>query len=614
MQEEIIQSVLDGKDTLALLPTGGGKSLTYQIPVMKRGGIGIVISPLIALMKDQVEGLKKHGISAIAIYAGLTPREVDIELNNCIFGKYKFLYLSPERLASDLVRTRIRKMNVNLLAVDEAHCISQWGFDFRPEYLKIAEIREYVPHAPILALTATATPKVAEDIQKRLTFKQNNIFQDSFKRANLQYMVVKSENKLNKLAEVVKKLNGSGIIYTRTRRETEEITRLLKHQGVNIDYYHAGLDKKERDRRQTAWSKGQLMIMASTNAFGMGIDNAHVRFVIHHEMPESLEGYYQETGRAGRDGEKAQCILFYNNADRYQAEERLEQRFPDFKDIQKVYHGLGNVFNVAINAGKGAAYDFDIRSFSDRVKLGPVEVFNSLKILEENDLIFVTEALTNPSKVKILVNHLELYDFQIKNKRYDGLIKTLLRSYGGVFDNYAPIDEYLIAKREGINGAEVIKQLERLAAMNILEYLPKKDKPQIVFTMPRCDAKNLVLDHQFLRDRRANYEEKLKSVLNYVEQDSTCRMQVLLRYFGENEVDKCGKCDICLQEERESTHGFIELEHKIKEYLTEHAMTLKELVGEFELDEEKDVVDVIRMLLDERVIKKDGDKLIWAKK
>jgi ATP-dependent DNA helicase RecQ len=402
LQEDIIQSVLDGKDTLALMPTGGGKSLCFQVPALLKPGICIVVSPLIALMKDQVENLKEKGIKAIAIISGMGKREVDIALDNCIYGDIKFLYLSPERLLSDLVRVRIRHMQVNLIAIDEAHCISQWGYDFRPPYLHLAELREIHPNIPILALTATATVRVAADIQAKLNFKDPQVFRKSFERKNLSYLVYNEENKLRKLFSIAKNVKGTGIVYVRNRRETQEVARQLSMQGISADFYHAGLDTPLRMKKQTAWKNSETKVIVATNAFGMGIDKADVRFVVHLDLPESLEAYYQEAGRGGRDEKKAYAVLFYNNSDVLQLTSRLEQQYPSIDEIKQIYHHLGNYYQLAHGAGEGLSLEFDLADFCGRFKLDPFRTLHAIKFLEHDEYIALTETVFLPSRVQVL--------------------------------------------------------------------------------------------------------------------------------------------------------------------------------------------------------------------
>ena len=456
MQEEIITSVLQGHDTLALLPTGGGKSVCFQVPALAAEGICVVVSPLIALMKDQVENLKTKGIQAIAIVSGMGRREVDIALDNCIYGPIKFLYISPERLASDLVRERIRYMNVNLFAVDEAHCISQWGYDFRPSYLKIADLRELHPKVPVLALTATATAQVREDIQEKLLFKQPDVYQKSFERRNLRYVVQNTENKLKKLLDVANGIQGSGIVYVRSRKETFEIAKFYNENYIKADYYHAGLPIDERSAKQEAWKTNRTRIIVATNAFGMGIDKPDVRFVIHKDIPESLEAYYQEAGRGGRDEQRAYGVLLYNRTDRVKEEKKFQLSFPSVEEIKRIYHHLANYCQLAYEAGEGESFDLDLGEFCARHQLDAIKTLNALKFLEQDEYVSFNESVYLPSRFRFEVLNEELYNFQIQNPGWDAFIKTLLRSYGGSFENYVRLKEFDLARRTGLNTQQVI--------------------------------------------------------------------------------------------------------------------------------------------------------------
>jgi ATP-dependent DNA helicase RecQ len=609
LQEDIIRSVLDGKDTLALMPTGGGKSLCFQVPALLNPGICIVVSPLIALMKDQVENLKERGIDAIAIVSGMGKREVDILLDNCIYGPVKFLYLSPERLLSDLVRERIRHMNVNLIAVDEAHCISQWGYDFRPSYLHLSELRELHPKVPVLALTATATDRVVDDIQEKLNFRQPNVFRKSFERKNLSYVVFNEENKTRKLLSIIKKVKGSGIIYVRNRRETQEVARMLNQQDISSDFYHAGLESAQRSKRQEAWKTNKTRIIVATNAFGMGIDKPDVRFVIHLDLPESLEAYYQEAGRAGRDEKKAYAVLLYNRSDRLQLEKKLELSFPSIDEIKQVYHYLGNYFQLAFEAGEGISFEFDLADFCSRFKLEPIKAINCLKFLEHDEYITLSESVFLPSRLKIIVSAEEIYRFQIENAQYDSFIKMVLRSYGGLYDQYAAINEYDIAQRTQKTKAQVILILKKLEELGLVSYLQQTDKPHLQYLRSRTDSKTMYIDHPYLADRKTITEKQVHSVIHYAE-SSVCRNKTLLEYFGE-EVDYiCGVCDVCLEEKRRKNKAFVpdDITSEIMQVLSANHLTLDELVSGLHHGVEKERIEIIRLLLDGGKIKTDGRK------
>jgi ATP-dependent DNA helicase RecQ len=609
LQEEIIQSVLLGRDTLALLPTGGGKSVCFQVPALAKEGICLVISPLIALMKDQVENLKAKGIEAIAIVSGMGKREVDIALDNCIYGPVKFLYLSPERLLSELVRERIRYMNVNLIAVDEAHCISQWGYDFRPPYMHIADLRELHPEVPVLALTATATAEVRDDIQQKLLFKQSNVFQQSFERKNISYVVQDEENKLRKLLDIAKGVKGSGIVYVRSRKETAEIAKFYSENGFKADYYHAGLTMEQRSVKQESWKTNNTRIIVATNAFGMGIDKPDVRFVIHKDMPESLEAYYQEAGRAGRDEQKAYAVLLYNYADRFKNEKKFLTNFPSVDEIKLVYHNLGNYSQLAYGTGEGISFDLDLSDFCSRFKLDPTKTINALKFLEKDEYLSFNESVFLPSRFRFEVLNEELYNFQIQNSSWDPFIKTLLRSYGGSFENYVRLREHDLARRSNLSVQQVIEGLKQLQELGILNYLSQTDQPQVTYTRPRQHNNDLVINKRYIEERKAIYRKKLEAVFAYAEHKK-CRSQMLLAYFDETNADQCGICDICLEEKRQKSlsETMEDITGEIVQLLSTGDLDTAELVTRVKIGTEKDRIETIRLLLDAGKIKTDGGK------
>ncbi len=609
LQEEIIQSVLNGKDTLALMPTGGGKSLCFQVPALLKPGICIVVSPLIALMKDQVENLKEKGIEAVAIISGMGKREVDILLDNCIFGQIKFLYLSPERLLSDLVRERIRHMNVNLIAIDEAHCISQWGYDFRPPYLHLAELRELHPNVPVLALTATATQRVVADIQEKLRFKNGEVFRKSFERTNLSYVVFNEENKLRKLIAIAKKVKGTGIVYVRNRRQTQEVAFQLNQQGISAGFYHAGLDTPLRMKKQSDWKAGTIRIMVATNAFGMGIDKADVRFVVHLDLPESLEAYYQEAGRGGRDEKKAYAVLLYNASDKIQLQKRLEQSYPPVEEIKQIYHHLGNYFQLAYGAGEGLSLEFDVADFCSRFNLDAIRTLNALKFLERDEYIALSETVYLPSRVQVMVGQEELYRFQIEQPGYDAFIKTMLRSYGGIFDHFIPLKESDLAKRMGVSKAEVSDILNKLQSLQLLNYIPQTDKPNIEFIKQRVDTGHLSINKKYITERYQIHKLQMESVIAYADL-AVCRSRQLLTYFDEPNAPECGVCDVCLNKKRAFKQEFIadEISNELLLLLTvSRRMFLDELMSNIKNGNEKEKLDVIRNLLDAGKIKADGE-------
>ena len=608
LQEEIIQSVLDGRDTLALMPTGGGKSICFQVPALLKPGICIVVSPLIALMKDQVENLNEKGIKAIAIISGMGKREVDIALDNCIYGDIKFLYVSPERLLSDIVRVRIRHMNVNLIAIDEAHCISQWGYDFRPPYLQLAELREIHPKIPVLALTASATERVVADIQASLNFKNAQVFRKSFERKNLSYLVYNEENKLRKLFTIAKNVSGTGIVYVRNRRETQEVARQLNMQGISADFYHAGLDTPLRMKKQSAWKKSEVKIIVATNAFGMGIDKADVRFVVHLDLPESLEAYYQEAGRGGRDEKKSYAVLLYNQADLLQLSSRLEQQYPSIAEIKQIYHHIGNYYQLAHGAGEGLSLEFDMADFCNRFKLDSHRTLHAIKFLERDGYIAMTETVFLPSRVQVLFSSEALYRFQVEQPIYDSFIKVLLRSYGGIFDQLTGIKEGDLGKRLGISRAEVVKILQKLQGFELIQYVEQTDKPHLLFVKARVDSSHLIINKKYHVDRYQIQKTQVDSIIDYAV-NNVCRSQQLLRYFNEANAPICGVCDVCLEAKKsaKNTNTAKAISKLILDIMIDKSLTLNELVNLVSVGSESEKLNVIRMLLDAGTIKVNGE-------
>lgn len=614
LQEEIILSVMEGKDTLALLPTGGGKSICFQVPAMSQDGICLVVSPLIALMKDQVQNLQQRGIKAEAIVSGMYKRDIDRALDNAAYGNLKFLYVSPERLKSELFKARVQKMNVSMVAVDEAHCISQWGYDFRPPYLEIAAIRELIgKEVPIIALTATATPDVVTDIQEKLEFKEENVFQKSFERKNVAYVVLTEEDKYGRMLKIIEKVGGSGIIYARSRRKTREVAYYLQHQGVSADFYHAGVDPKQRDVKQDNWIKGRTQVMVATNAFGMGIDKSNVRFVIHLDLPDSLEAYFQEAGRAGRDGKKAYATLLYIKADKDELKTRVEQSFPDQVDIRTVYQCIANHYQIAIGAGMEAEYSFDIAEFSKKYALESIMVYNALKILQLDGYLELSEALNMPSKVQVVMNKDDLYKFQIANRKLDGIINLLLRSYSGMFDDFVKINEWDMAKRANQPVATIFKFLNLLQDQEVIAYQPRPDKPRIIFTQDRIDSNKLKISKAVYLDRKTNALRRMQAVIDYVTTGSKCRSQQLLAYFGEAEPPRCGICDACLERNKLelSNLEFEQVSEQIKEKLQGEHLNLTNLVNAIDAREDK-IIKVIQWLSDNGKLKLDIEgKYYW---
>jgi ATP-dependent DNA helicase RecQ len=604
-QEAVIQSVLNGNDTLALLPTGGGKSVCFQVPALMKDGICVVVSPLIALMKDQVFQLKKKEIKAAAIFTGLSYTEIDMILDNCQFGYYKFLYVSPERLKTEIFIERFKRMKVNLIAVDEAHCISQWGFDFRPSYLEIAEIRKHHPDIPVLALTATATEKVQQDIIEKLEFKKNKqTFKKSFVRNNLSFVVRHEDAKYPKLTEIIQKIKGTGIVYVRSRNKTKDVAEYLLKNKINADYYHAGLATKVRSVKQENWIKNKTQVIVCTNAFGMGIDKPDVRFVIHLDIPESVEAYYQEAGRAGRDGKLAYAALLFNNADIEQLNEKLHQQFPTVDVIKNIYNALCNHLGIPVESGFMHTHNFDIRAFCRLFNLDASVVFSSLKILEQQNYLQLSEGVLLPSRVVFRMNKMDLYKFEVAHSEYALLIKTLLRMYGGIIDHYTKISESQLAIQISITETEVIKQLNYLQKNKLLTYVPANDKPTLTLLTERMHENNLFIDTRHINQRRAVITQQINAMLDFVQQKKICRQVFICRYFDETEVSDCGRCDICIEEKKklEFNEDFNSAkEHiltltdknwiKIDDILPKNAHFAKQLYKE-----------VIRFMLDEKML------------
>ncbi|MEI6455353.1 MAG: ATP-dependent DNA helicase RecQ [bacterium] len=617
MQEEIIESVMAEKDTLALLPTGGGKSICYQVPALAMDGICLVISPLIALMKDQVDNLKQKGIKAVAIHSGMHREEIEIAIGNCRYGEVKLLYISPERLATDRMKEMLRTLKVNLLAVDEAHCISQWGYDFRPPYLRIAEIRRFIPGVPILALTATATAKVVKDIQKKLEFGSENVFRKSFERKNLTYMVIREEDKLKRLLKITGKLKGPGIVYVRNRRHTRDIAEFLRKNKISADFYHAGLDQKTRDKKQVAWMEEETRIIVSTNAFGMGIDKPNVRFVVHLDLPDSIEAYFQEAGRAGRDEKPSYAVLLYEMADILDSRHNLTRSFPEPKLIKSVYQALGNYFQLPVGLGKDLSFEFDLFDFSEKNKFSSVVAFSSLKFLEKDGYILLTDALNNPSRILIKTDKETLYRFQVENEFYDHFIKLLLRSYSGIFTEFVRISEAEIARRSGLKTEEVVKHLKRLEKLQILDYAPQTDKPMLVFLQERLDLKDIRISQENYNDRLKETEERLESMISYASSDHHCRSQALLAYFGECNTKRCGKCDVCLERNKISLNEmeFDNILTRIKPMLKSGSHSIEELISAADPVHEDKVIRAIQWLVDNEKIKVNSErKYEWKAK
>jgi len=613
LQEEIILSVAEHKDTLGLMPTGGGKSITFQVYSLSKPGICLVISPLIALMKDQVENLTQRGIKALAVYSGMTFEEIKVALDNAKWGNYKFLYLSPERLMTERFIEQVKQMDVNLIAVDEAHCISQWGYDFRPSYLNIAKFRPYFPDVNIMALTATATSKVVEDIQEKLCFPQKNVLRKSFKRENLIYKVRREEDKNGYLIRMLKKTSSSGIVYTRSRKKTKEIAEMLEKEGISATYYHAGLSGESRNIRQDAWLNGKSYVMVATNAFGMGIDKSNVRFVIHADIPDSIEAYFQEAGRAGRDGKKAMAVLLYNNTDSVRLKKGIAEKFPPIDQIKKIYNALGNFLKLAVGFGKGMSFDFNLVDFARTYQFSMIHTFSALKILERDGFLELTDELNRPAMVYFRVNRDDLYKFQVANSAFDSFIKLLLRSYTGMFTEYKAINEEVLAKRSNTSKEIVYKYLSSLDTQKIIHYIPQKTTPFIIYTRERIEESKMVISKENYLHRKKQYELQVEFMLNYATSTSKCRSQLLLDYFDEKNPSRCGECDVCLSlnELGISATESDKIIADIKEELKKQPLMHHELFYRMKGDEEH-IQMIIRWLLDnQRIVVRIDEKLEW---
>ena len=609
IQEEIINSISENKDTLGLMPTGGGKSITFQVPALAKDGLCLVITPLIALMKDQVQNLRKRGIKALSIYSGMSRQDIITTLENCIFGNYKFLYISPERLDTEIFRTKLRKMKVSMITVDESHCISQWGYDFRPAYLKIAEIRELLPDVPVLALTATATPEVVKDIQARLHFRRENVFRMSFERSNLAYIVRKTDNKTGELLHILRSMPGSAIVYVRNRRRTKEITELLNNEDITADVYHAGLVDATKDIRQHRWQSGGSRVMVATNAFGMGIDKPDVRIVIHMDLPDSIEAYFQEAGRAGRDGQKAYAVILYAKADKTTLHKRIPDTFPEKEYIKDVYEHLQYYYQMAMGDGLDCVREFNIEDFCRKFKYFPVPVDSALKILTQAGYLEYTGEQDNTSRLLFTIQRDELYRLREMGDDMDKLIQTVLRSYTGVFTDYTYINEDSLAIRTGLTRRQIYEQLVHLAKLRIVSYIPRKKTPYIIYTRERIEAQLIHISPEIYEERKARYETRINAMLEYVTNDTLCRSRMLLDYFGEKNEHNCGLCDTCIglrkqtatcQPDRE------ELYEKIHEILSGAPQTPAGLLEQLPIEKEL-LTEALHRLLDEgKIIVVDG--------
>ncbi len=600
LQEDIIRSVMDGRDTLALLPTGGGKSVCFQVPALAMEGVCIVVTPLIALMKDQVDALNRKNIKAASIYSGMSKREIDVTLDNCIYGQVKFLYVSPERLQTELFVARAQQMKVNLLAVDEAHCISQWGYDFRPSYLEIATFKQLLPDTPCIALTATATPRVKEDIIQKLDLKTPNTFQGSFLRTKLSLSVRKTADKESKLLEILEKVPGSAIVYVNSRKAAKQLSLWLNHNDISADFYHAGLSHDSRRRKQEEWQMNLQRVMVSTNAFGMGIDKPDVRLVIHYDMPTSIEAYYQEAGRAGRDQKIAYGVILYQESDLLNQQALLEKSHPSPEYIRKVYQAMANYLKIAVGSSALESYDFDVNEFSANFNFSSAEVYQAIQKLKEEGFVDLNESFYHPSRFIFNAGKERVYDFQVANEEYDLLIKAMLRLYGGEsFRQFTDLSERQLAKYLNASTYQVIKKLEALQKNGIITYDKIKDTPQLTFLTQRYDAAVLPLNLQRLKERKAVAKEKLQRLAGYVATQGECRMKTLCRYFGEELAENCGKCDVCLGRKGEEmpARDVARFSSLVKESLRESPKTEKELAQDIKNLKSEQVVVGIKALL-----------------
>jgi ATP-dependent DNA helicase RecQ len=616
MQEDIIRSVLDGRDTLALLPTGGGKSICYQVPAMAKEGVCIVVSPLIALMKDQVDNLKKRNIKAFAIYSGMHQNEVELALNNVMYGEGKFLYVSPERLATPVFREALQHIKVNLLAVDEAHCISQWGYDFRPPYLRIAEIKTFIPDVPVLAVTATATPEVVEDIQEKLDFAENNVIRQSFERENLAYVVLHQEEKNERVIRMFKKVSGSAIVYAGTRRRTYDFARLLAKNGISAEHYHAGLDNKEREQRQQRWIHGKTRVIVATNAFGMGIDKPDVRLVVHVDLPGSIEAYFQEAGRVGRDLKKSWAVILYNDSDLMDAEKQFQNSFPDMSVIRNVYQALGNYLKLAVGSGHNLSFDFDVADFSREYNFEPFIAYSALKFLEKEGYITLSEGIHFPARIHFKLQGENLYRFRIEHAKLDGFVQFLLRMYTGLFSQFVKISLKELSVKSGVEVSKIANMLGQLDRYGAVNYIPAKSKPQIIYTIERLDSKDLYISKENYDLRKLAARKRLDAMKAYLTRTTGCRSLFLLSYFGELGKRRCGQCDVCLERNKVnlSKLEFDRILEEIKPVLLSRPTAPDELLDTAKARDRDNILNVIEWLLDNDKIAYTSDKKLFWKK
>ena len=610
IQEDIIRSIGEGRDTLGLMPTGGGKSITFQVPALAQEGLCLVITPLIALMKDQVRNLRERGIKATAIYSGMTREEIVIALENCIFGNYKFLYVSPERLDTEIFQIKLRSMHVSLITVDESHCISQWGYDFRPAYLKIADIRQLLPGVPVIALTATATPEVVSDIQQRLQFRQENVFRMSFERKNLAYVVRHTEDKESELLHILQRVDGSGIVYTRNRKKTKEISQFLNRNHITATFYHAGLNDETKDSRQKAWLKGEFRVMVATNAFGMGIDKPDVRVVIHADVPDSPEAYFQEAGRAGRDSMKAYAVLLFCARDKITLKQRVSDTFPEKSYIRKIYEDINFYYQMAMGDGRGCTFAFNIDEFCRNFKHFPVQTDSALKILTRAGYLEYTDEQDNASRIMFTITKEELYRIREQSEDTEKLLRILLRSYTGLFTDYAYISEDNLSTRSGLSKQQIYETLLSLSRQHILHYIPAKKTPYIIYTRERQETERVYLSKEVYEDRKESYVQRINAMIEYAESENRCRSRMLLRYFGETNEHNCGQCDVCLQQHQSGLKSgeFEAISQQLQALLKENPLSLQEIKDKMQVPENH-LMKVVSYLVSEEIIRQENGYL-----